>query len=230
MKTLGIIGGFGPETSAKFMLEVISQCSKKGSPTRPQIMMFNAPVDPKLEKSFAHSKLSQSHFSSLIMDGASSLENSGADFLVLPCNTLHSLFDDIKKTTTLPVLNLLDESTRFLTKKGTKRIGLLATSTTIKKKLFDLALSKSSIKLTKPTVHQQVLIDKIIRKILAGEVSQKDTELIEKIIETLKNRGCDSILLACTDLQLLKIKAASLPIFDTLQILANASVEKILEE
>ncbi len=62
MKTLGIIGGLGPETSAKFQLEIISFCLKNNKKQRPPILSWNVPVVLKTEKDVITKMVTQKNF------------------------------------------------------------------------------------------------------------------------------------------------------------------------
>ncbi|KKU48930.1 MAG: hypothetical protein UX67_C0007G0001, partial [Candidatus Woesebacteria bacterium GW2011_GWF2_46_8] len=83
MKTVGIIGGFGPETTAKFLMLLISLWQKKNQNTRPEILLWNAPVDNKIEQEFILTGKNARKLLPLLISGARKLEAGGADFLVL---------------------------------------------------------------------------------------------------------------------------------------------------
>ncbi|MBI2621513.1 MAG: amino acid racemase [Candidatus Levybacteria bacterium] len=226
MKTLGIIGGLGPETTANFYMEVISSCAKINKKSRPSILITNVPVELEVEEKFIkHSKGKEKYLSWLI-ESAKVLEKGGADFIVIPCNSVHIFIDEIRKAVNIPVLSIVEETVMFLKRKRAKNVGLLATPFTIKNKLFDSKLKEIGIKVRTPDKKDQDKIGEIINRILQRTHGRKDKKDLEKIIKKLPS---DFILLACTDLQLLIQKHSKLRVLDTTQILEEATVREILK-
>jgi len=224
MKTVGIIGGLGPETSAEFCLRVVSLCLKRNKIQRPEILSINVPVSFELENKFINKSQGKKEFCSLLVSTAKKLEKAGADFLVMPCNTAHIFIDEIRTSVNIPVLSIIDETTSFLKRRGVGKIGLLATPATIGNKLFD-----KKIDVINPDKDNQKRIGTIINKILQNKHTVSDKLKIFKIIDNFPKKP-DAILLACTDLQLLitESKHNELNIFDTMEILAQATVREML--
>jgi len=224
MKTVGIIGGLGPETTAKFYMQIISLCQKKNKTNRPSILISNVPISFELEEKFIKHSKGKKEFLSLLIDSAKNLEKGGADFIVIPCNTAHVFINEIKASVNIPVLNIIDETAKVLNKKRAKKVGLLATPATIKNKLFD-----KNINLVKPNKFNQQQIGIIINNILLNQNIDKNRLELLKIIESVSKKS-DALLLACTDLQLLipEKKINGVEVFDTMKILAGATAKKLL--
>src|SRR3989344_5390819 len=89
MKTVGIIGGLGPETTAKFYLEVLSSCFKTNKLNRPPMIVFNVPMRFDLEREIIVEAKGKNRLLPFLLDAAKHLEKGGADFIVIPCNTAH---------------------------------------------------------------------------------------------------------------------------------------------
>lgn len=227
MKTLGIIGGLGPETTAHFYMEVVSLCAKINKKQRPSILIANVPMDLKVEKSFINHSVGGEKFLELILDSAISLEKGGADFLVMPCNTAHVFIEEIRDAVNIPVLSILDETVKFVEKEKNKKVLLLATPSTVKNKLFDDKFTNKNIQMLKPNHLDQKIIGEIVNRILKGKHSKKDKLELLRIIDVFKN--IDAVVLACTDLHILISKHREIKIIDTMQLLANAAAEEILE-
>src|ERR1035437_298717 len=103
MKTVGIIGGLGPQTTAKFYMQIVSLCAKKNSEQRPNILIVNVPISHELEKKFINRSVGKKEFCELLTNAAKTLEKSGVDFIVLPCNTAHVFIEDIRNSVSVPV-------------------------------------------------------------------------------------------------------------------------------
>lgn len=225
MKKLGIIGGLGPETTANFYKEVILSCSKANIKHRPSILIANVPISFNLEKNFIKHSQGKRQLLTLLIDAAVSLERGGADFIVIPCNTAHIFIDEIRKAVNIPVLSIIEETVRFLQEKDVKNVGLLATPSTVKNKLFDSKLNAGGIKAEFPRREKQELLGGIINKILQNNHSLQDKKELLKIISEF---SCDSVLLACTDLHILLPGKSNTKILDTMQILRQAAVRELL--
>lgn len=229
MKTVGIIGGLGPETTAKFQLEIISSCLKNNKDQRPPLLMWNVPVPIKVEEDLLTKNGDGKEFLPLLKEGAKILEKAGADFLVMPCNTLHIFIDDIKRVVDIPTLSIIDETVTVLKKKKIRKVGVLATSKTISKNLFGNKFKANGIQQIIPSTKDQSDLDKIIHRIVQGKKSVGHEIKTNQIIAKMISQGVKNIILACTDLQLLIEKQPKLGILDTMQILAKASANEILK-
>jgi aspartate racemase len=224
MKTVGIIGGLGPKTTAKFYMQIILLCAKRNNKQRPNILISNVPISSRLEEKFINRSVGKQEFRGLLVDAAKTLEKAGADFIVLPCNTAHVFIDDIRHSVDIPVLSIIDETVNVLKKRRVKKIGLLSTPATIKNKLFD-----DKIKLIKPNKDDQEEMGVIINSILSNRNIDRSRVQLLKIIKSIAVKS-DALVLACTDLQLLipEKEINGIAVFDTMQILADATAKEIL--
>ena len=89
MKTVGIIGGLGPETTSEFYLEIIFSCYQKNKISRPPIIIWNVPLEYKIEEDLITKATGEERYIPYLIDATKRLESGGADFLVMPCNSLH---------------------------------------------------------------------------------------------------------------------------------------------
>jgi aspartate racemase len=215
METLGIIGGLGPETTAKFYMQVVSLCAKKNNTQRPNILIASVPISHELEEKFINKSVGKREFCSLLADAAKTLEKGGADFIVLPCNTAHVFIDDVRNSVNIPVLSIIEESIKILKSRGVRKVGLLATPATVKNKLFDKRINQKQM-------------GRIINSILNKQKPDENRIELLRILKSISKKS-DAILLACTDLQLLipEKEINGVQIFDTMQILAEATVRKV---
>jgi aspartate racemase len=225
MKTVGIIGGLGPETTAHFYLEIVFGCSNL-SVRRPQILISNVAIPLKIEKEIITEAKNEKNILPFLIHSAKQLENGGADFIVIPCNTVHLFIKEIKKSVKIPVLSIIEETSNFLRSEKIKKIGLLGTTATINNKLFDKYLKLNGIEMKTPNNSSQLKLGEIIHHLVKGEKSRKDKKEFLKIIDKF---NVSNIIFACTDLQLFNMKIEGIKIFDTMEILAKATVLEILK-
>ena len=230
MKTVGIIGGMGPETTAKFYLDIIFKCYKVNKKQRPPILVWNVPLKYKIEEDLLEHGTGEERYLPFLLEAARNLEDGGADFLVVPCNTVHVFIEEIRKEVGIPVLSILEETEKFLNKMKSKKIGLLATSLSIKQKLYDKPLEKSGFEIIKPAETDQQKLGKIIRKLVINRHADREKSELIKIIWRLGKKDAGAVILACTDLQLIiKPREIPIPTFDTMDLLVDATVREILK-
>ncbi|TAL56934.1 MAG: aspartate racemase, partial [Nanoarchaeota archaeon] len=106
MKTVGIIGGLGPETTSEFYLEIIFGCFSKNREVRPPILIWNVPLLYQIERDLLMKSEGEERYIPYLQDAARKLEKAGADFLVMPCNSLHIFIDEIRNSVSIPVLSI----------------------------------------------------------------------------------------------------------------------------
>ena len=228
MKTVGIIGGLGPGTTSEFYSELSFSCQEKDRTNRPPILIYSVPISYAVEEDAIVRGKGEERIIPLLTDAAECLEKAGADFLVMPCNSLHEFINEIRNSVKIPVLSIVEETTKFLKKEGIAKVGIISTSITLDKKLYESSFITNGIEQVGPDDFQQAKIGKIIHNLVSNRQDNKDREELMKIIDDFGTRGVNHIILACTDLQLLIPQHPRLKIFDTMKIFANATVRKIL--
>lgn len=228
MKTVGIIGGLGPETTSEFYLDIVFSCQKKDKTARPAVLISSVPLPYQIEEDAIAKNIGIERILPFLTKEAVRLEKAGADFIVMPCNSLHVFIEQIRNSVSVPVLSILEETLSFLKSENIKKVGIVSTSATLKNKLYENTFADNGIEYSAPNELQQAKMDKIILNLVTGQQKNKDREELIDIINDFENKGLNYVILACTDLQLLIPHHPKLKIFDTMKILAAATVERIL--
>lgn len=228
MKKVGIIGGVGPETTAEFYLDVIFSCQEKDKSSRPNIIISSVPLPYEIEEDLIMRNVGSERYIPYLTAEAQRLEKAGADFIVMPCNSLHIFIEDIRKSVSVPVLSIVEETVKFIKQSGFSRVGIVSTSATIENKLYENAFAEAAIEYATPDDYQQAKMGKFIMNLVTGRQNNRDREEFIKIIGDFEAKDVDCVMLACTDLQLLIPKHPKLKIFDTMKVLADATVAEIL--
>ena len=230
MKTVGIIGGLGPETTSEFYLDIIFSCQKNDTTARPPIIISSVPLPYKIEEDLILESKGMERYIPYLTQEAQRLENAGADFIVMPCNSLHVFIEEIRKAVSIPVLSIVEETVKFLKLKNMHKVGIVSTSATIKNKLYENAFAKNGIEYVAPNELEQAKMGKFILNLVTGQQKNRDREELISIINDFQDKKLDCVILACTDLQLLIPHHPTLKIFDTMKIFADATVQKILRD
>ena len=125
----------------------------------------------------------------------------------------------------------MEETTQKLKSLKIKKVGILATQSTINSKIYSTVLQKDNIALLYPTKPEQTEINKIIVELLNGRKNNSQAVKIKGIIDSLRKKGVECILLACTDLQLAVGEINSpISIINTTEVLIQASVRELTEK
>lgn len=227
MKTIGIIGGLGPETTAKFYLEVILKSFHNHPLSRPAVLTWSVPIEYQVEADFINGTDRSNEYKEVLIDAAKRLQAGGADFIVIPCNSVHIFINEVRAAVTIPVLSIVEECTSFLKEKEINKVGLLATTASLQAGLYQKPLAAAEIKTALPSLLDQNKMSNLINKLVRNEYSDLQKNELLKIIAQLA-KEVDVILLACTDLQLLTPVYDGVKIFDTMEILVEATVKKAL--
>lgn len=229
MKTVGIIGGLGPETTSEFYLDIVFSCQKKDKTARPAIIISSVPLPYQIEEDAIAKNIGIERIMPYLTEEAQRLEKAGADFIVMPCNSLHVFIEDIRKAVSIPVLSIVEETVKFLKKNDMHKVGIVSTSATIKNKLYENAFAQNDIGYVAPDDFQQAKMGKFILNLVTGQQKNQDREELINIINDFEGKDIDCVILACTDLQLLIPHHPAIKIFDTMKIFADATVENILK-
>ncbi|MGE5473946.1 MAG: aspartate/glutamate racemase family protein [Ignavibacteriales bacterium] len=228
MKTVGIIGGLGPETTAEFYLDIVFSCYKNSKESRPGIIIASVPLPYQIEEDLITKNQGSERYIPFLTNEAKRLEKAGADFIVMPCNSLHIFIEEIRGAVSIPVLSVVEETVKFLKRNSFNKVGIVSTSATIQNKLYEKAFEKNGIGYVTPDSFQQAKMGKIIHNLVMGQQNSKDRDELIRIINDYEKSKVDCVVLACTDLQLLIPKHPVLKIFDTMKIFADATVEELL--
>ena len=229
-KTIGILGGVGPETTSKIYHSIINYFRESGEKKYPSILIYNLPFPFVIENEAIIEGKNAKKMLPYLIDGAKILEKGGADFGILPCNTLHKYIQEIRASVKIPFLSILDETVLELKSMNAGNVGILATETTVREKLYDDILQKNGINILYPARIEQDRINKIIVELLNNKNNLSQEKEIKTICSSLYKKGAKAVLLACTDLQIVTSKIhLAIPIIDTTQVLINASIRELLD-
>lgn len=229
MRTVGIIGGLGPETTAEFYLRLVFSSQKMAAETRPPVLIYSVPLPYEVEQNAIKDGIGEERCLPLLIDAAQRLQGGGADFIVMPCNSLHSFIDQIRAAVHIPVLSIVETTTLFLRDRNITQVGIISTAITLRKGLYEDALAQYGIHQVIPAKSEQREIGEIIHNLVCNKKDDSDKKKLLAVIDGFRSRGVRHVILACTDLQLITPKRSALDIYDTMRILADATVKEMLK-
>lgn len=224
MKKIGIIGGFGPWATAVFYTALVDAC-RKNQHGQPHIIVWNVPVLEKLEKDLLLHGKRLTAFIPLLTGAAKNLENAGADFIVLPCNTLHTLSPSITACISIPFVSIIDATVKHLQNKHIKSVGLLGTSVTVKHNLFKQ--KNHFIKFILPSHSVQKVIDQSVHIFVTTGNNKNLRKVLKSATNEFQKLHIQDVLVACTDFHGFCPDTPNIRIHDTLDILVEATVNML---
>lgn len=166
----------------------------------------------------------------LLAREAQHLEAGGADFIVLCTNTMHKVADAIETAVSIPLLHLADVAARAVKRSGLNSVGLLGTAFTMEEPFYKDRMASHGLEAIVPDAAQRQIVHRIIyEELVLGVVTDSSRALYAAIIESLRDRGAEGVILGCTEIELLISQENSpVPVFPTTRIHAEAAVHLAL--
>ena len=167
----------------------------------------------------------------LMLSSTEKLAKIGADFAICPDNTIHQAFDLFIERSPIPWLHIAEEVAKEAQKKGFKRIGILGTKFLMESQVYPSKLSERGIEYLTPEPNARERINDIIfSELVYGKFLPEARAYFQKVIEKLKEKGCDAVVLGCTEIPLLITdKDSPIPTLDSTRILARSALRKAVE-
>ncbi|WP_174732459.1 aspartate/glutamate racemase family protein [Mesobacillus harenae] len=202
--TLGILGGMGPLTTIELAKRIIQQTHVKVDQEHIPMIIYNNPKIPSRIDAIMQG--TESPLKELIKS-VKKLEDSGANLIILVCNTAHYWYQELANKTSVPIYNMIEGTVHYTVKNydlNKNKILLLATNATIKVGLYEKEFYKRGHQILIPTLEEQELITSIINDIKAGFTWDNPwLKDIQRLLEKYKQKDIDLFLAGCTEISLL---------------------------
>jgi len=228
-KTIGILGGMGPEATAYFFHLLIKNTKAACDQEHIPILIWNNPkIPPRTDAILQKGKSPLP----LLLKGIRILEKSGAGMIVMPCITAHYCASQIRARAKVPFINLIEESLDYAKKNvpGLKKAGLIATSGTVASKIFHKTFEQAKIEIIVPERGEQKRVMNAIfgkKGIKAGFTTGLPKKTAIEVARHLIRRGAQAIIAGCTEVPLvLEPKDISVPLIEPMKIGALACIDK----
>lgn len=230
MKTIGLIGGLSWESTSVYYSYLNRYVQEKlGGLHSAKCLVYSF----DFEEIASLQRSGDWGLATLKMVEASkSLEQAGADLLVICTNTMHIMADAVRKACNIPLVHIVDTVTEEIKKQNLKKVGLLGTMYTMEQPFYKELLQKEGIEVIIPEEEdRRVVHDIIYKELCKGEISLSSKQSYLDIINRLAERGAEGVILGCTEIPLLIQECdTSIPLFDTTYIHAHAAARMALEK
>jgi len=195
---IGVLGGMGPLATQLFYGMVIANTEAYKDQDHIDMIILNYASTPDRTDAILSGNTQPLYLR--LLEACNFLQNSGVSHIVIPCNTAHFFIEKLQSEINTPIINMIHEVVSDIKKSnsGTK-IGVLATDGTIKLGVYQSKLEKEGLISVIPSPENQKRVMKIIYDGIknGGEIDIRDFEEIEK---EMKAKGCDHVIMGCTEL------------------------------
>jgi aspartate racemase len=232
LKTAGIIGGLGPESTIEYYRSIVTlyrERTRDGS--YPSLIINSVNMKRLIDAFAADDRASAAQY---LAGEVSKLAGAGADFALLSANTPHIVFDEVQRRSTIPMLSIVRAACDEAKASGMKRLGLFGTRFTARAGFYAEALAAEGVTLALPgDAEQDYIHDKYMNELVGGVFLPETRAGLIKIARRLKTEeGIEGLILGGTELPLILREAdaaeAGVPFLDTTQIHVKAIVERML--
>jgi aspartate racemase len=223
MRTVGVLGGMGPEATIYFMQQVVGAVEARDDADHVPLLVDNNTQVPSRIAAILEGGGDDP--APVLAQMAQRLVAAGAEALVMPCNTAHYYAATVAKATGKPFLNMVEmacaEAARIAP--GGK-VGLLGSPALQQVAVFEAALADAGLAPVYAKEQGRVLAT--IRSIKAQGPSEFAAHSLSDVAAQMVADGADVICICCTEFSLLaRDIEAMVPVFDALDVLVDATVQ-----
>lgn len=225
MKTIGLVGGTGWVSTVEYYRTINEEVNRRlGGLNAAKCILFSlnyAEVDA------CNRRGDDSGVLSLVLDGSERLARAGAECIVICANTMHQFADDVERRTGLPVVHIATATAKEIKNNRLSKVGLLGTKQTMERDFYQEKLKKEQIEVLVPGAEDREFIHStIMNELLKGRILKESKLRFLNIMEMLRTKGAEGIVLGCTEIPLLVHQEdIDMPLFNTLVIHSMAAVD-----
>jgi aspartate racemase len=229
MKTLGIVGGIGPESTVDYYCSLIQMWREQTKDGSAPAILLNSIDLKKMLDLIAAKALSE--VTAYLSGEMQRLARAGADVGLFAANTPHIVFGELQRRSPIPLISIVEATREAAEELGLRRLGLFGIRFTMQGRFYQDVFSKAGIALVVPEENEQAYIhDKYMNELVKGVLLPETRERLLAIVDRMaKQEDAQGIILAGTELPLI-LRAAScgIPFLDTTQIHVKAALRRLL--
>ena len=229
MKTVGVLGGMGPAATIDFFARIVAATPAARDQDHLHLIIDNNPQVPDRNAAIAGHGASPA---AAMARMGENLQRSGAQLLVIACNTAHAFIGAVRRVVTVPVLDMVEETVLLLGERapGAGKIGLLAADGCLQAGLYQTALERHGLaSVTLDTGRQSRFMD-ILYRLKAGQSQTGLASEMKRLVFHLEEMGADAIVAACTEVPLLvSARDSNLPLINSTDALVASTIRAATE-
>ncbi|MGE5605662.1 MAG: aspartate/glutamate racemase family protein [Bacteroidota bacterium] len=168
-----------------------------------------------------------------LLKGIDILYKAGADFGIISANTPHVVFDQLKSSSPIPLISIVEETSKKAKELKLQRVGLLGTGFTMRSNFFQKVFAKDNISIVVPKEQEQEYIQhKLMTEIELGRLLAETREGLLKIVKRMVDEdSIQGVVLGCTELPLILTKSEfGIPFLNTTRIHVDSTIRYCLTD
>lgn len=230
-KTIGVLGGMGPEASANLYSKIIKYSQNKYGAVQdsdyPPIIIYSLPMTGFDETGIVDEDLVKKQ----LIVAVKKLEDAGSDMIIIACNTVHVFYPEMQAVVKIPIFNIVEETRKKVVEQEYKKVGLFASESTTKLKLYQKKFAEKNIEVIQPDNEQQKILNKVIERVMGGHQNSEDIINLKDIARDYLKQGAEAIVLGCTEIPLaINQTHTDIKLFDTMETIVQAAVDFSLKK
>ncbi len=231
MKTLGLIGGTGPESTIEYYRLLVAKYREQADGHSPPLIINS--IDLKLMVEWMTAGELSKVAGALVVE-IEKLRKAGADLAALTANTPHIVFDELQQRSSLPLISIVEAACDEVRSRGLKTVGLFGTRFTMQAPFYPAVFSRAGLNLVLPNDEEQDYIHEIYLGQLLKDVflPETRTRILEIADEMRRRDNIEGLILGGTELPLL-LRAEEhngLPLLDTTRIHVDRLITEMLSK
>jgi aspartate racemase len=229
MKTLGIVGGTGPESTIEYYrLIVAGYREQRPDGSYPPILITSIDMTLLLRE-ISEGDLEAA--AGYLTAEVERLRRAGADLAIIAANTPHVVFPEVAARAALPMISIVDTTCAAAVERGLRRVGLLGPRFVVEGDFYPQVFRIAGIEIVLPERADAIRLHELyMGELVRGIVRSASRDVVREIVGDLVGRGADSVILGGTELSLLfsDDSIAGVPVLDTARLHAAAAVAAML--
>jgi aspartate racemase len=222
---VGVLGGMGPAATADFYQKLVQETPASTDQQHLQVVLWSDPTVPDRTAALLGDGPDPTPW---LRHGMRVLTEAGADLIAVPCNTAHAFL--APAATGVPVVHMIDQAVRAVSAidPPVHRVGLLATTGTVRAGLYQDWLAPAGLRTVLPTAAEQELVAAAIRAVKAGDRDRGIADRLAAVGASLARRNAQVIVAGCTEIPLVAgERCGPLAVIDPTRVLARAVVAAV---
>lgn len=199
-RVVGVLGGMGPAATVDFYAKLVRHTPAERDQDHLRVVIWADPTVPSRQEALLAGGTDPTPW---LTEGVRRLIGSGAQIVVVPCNTIHAYLGPVMADQPVEFLSIIDTTVQVIQRRGARTVGLLATDGALASGVFQAALDAAGIEYLLPTPSQQEALMGVVDAVKAGRADRSLHAQVQEVVADLRQRGVATTIAGCTEISTL---------------------------
>jgi aspartate racemase len=195
-KSVGVIGGLGPAATLDFFDRILKRTKAQRDQDHLRVIIDN---NTKVPDRNAFADGNGPSPAAAIAASARGLQNAGAEFIVMACNTAHAYEAEIRAAITIPFISMIDETVAAVAELRPERAGVLAGDACLAANLYQEKLKRAGVEPVLLSPDSQRTFMEVLYRIKAGDTGETVRRSMATLARKLEAQGAEVLIAGCTE-------------------------------